>query len=282
MPNVLLSPNIGSFNGGRHQASGLTDVEDAKSLNQSNMWAISKDIYPKREKKMISPILRESSDGKPQSNRWLSRSITSPEIPLKQMTRSPRSDTELSNAGLNNVQAGHSASSASDGVIGIIQAENIMKEKIRRRYTDIRDAFQMLDLQRSFTVSVSDFRRVIHAFCVQLSDDQFNHLLVKIGAKKDSMINYISFLEKFRTGPVFISSEAKHLNSPVPRTADQRQESFEEVENRMRIKLSTSLSNFLKAVRLFDYNRDGHVQRNELKRCLDSACFKLSDANFEK
>ena len=35
-------------------------------------------------------------------------------------------------------------------------------------------------------------------------------------------------------------------------------------------------------MRLFDYNRDGHIQRHELRRVLENFCFKLSDVQFNK
>ena len=48
------------------------------------------------------------------------------------------------------------------------------------------------------------------------------------------------------------------------------------------MQISGQLQSVLKAVRLFDYNRDGKIQRHELRRILENFCFKLSDAQFDK
>ena len=38
----------------------------------------------------------------------------------------------------------------------------------------------MLDVGHNQTVTLENFRRVIHAFCLQLADDQLEHLLLKV------------------------------------------------------------------------------------------------------
>ncbi|XP_065054660.1 EF-hand calcium-binding domain-containing protein 6-like, partial [Rhopilema esculentum] len=166
-------------------------------------------------------------------------------------------------------------------IFGILKAENIIRENVRRKYSDMREAFQMLDVGHNQTVTLENFRRVIHAFCLQLADDQFEHLLLKIGTKDNGVINYVAFLEKFRVGPVMMS-EPQRFAQTTPRTSDGRSDSFEFVETKLREKLAAQLDGFMKAVRLFDYNRDGHVQRNELKRILDNCCFKLQEIHFNK
>ncbi len=89
MANMLLSPTIGSYSG---LQSSLADVEETQRKPSSREWSsYSKQKSPKKEKKMISPILRESI--KEPNNRPMSRSLTSPEIVLRK--RSPRSDTDL-------------------------------------------------------------------------------------------------------------------------------------------------------------------------------------------
>ena len=47
-------------------------------------------------------------------------------------------------------------------------------------------------------------------------------------------------------------------------------------------KLTSNFASFMKSVRLFDYNRDGHVQKNELKRILDSCGVKLQENQYTK
>ena len=42
------------------------------------------------------------------------------------------------------------------------------------------------------------------------------------------------------------------------------------------------LQSVLKALRLFDYNRDGQIQKHELRRVIENFCFRLSDEQFNK
>ena len=42
------------------------------------------------------------------------------------------------------------------------------------------------------------------------------------------------------------------------------------------------LQSVMKALRLFDYNRDGHIQKHELKRVIENFCFRLTDEQFNK
>ena len=46
--------------------------------------------------------------------------------------------------------------------------------------------------------------------------------------------------------------------------------------------MKKNMKDVLKAFRLFDYNRDGNIQRHELKRLLDNYCFKVTDQQYDK
>ena len=50
----------------------------------------------------------------------------------------------------------------------------------------------------------------------------------------------------------------------------------------LNFQLAPNISGFMKAVRLYDYNRDGHVQKHELKRILNSFGIKLKEYVFNK
>jgi Ca2+-binding EF-hand superfamily protein len=47
-------------------------------------------------------------------------------------------------------------------------------------------------------------------------------------------------------------------------------------------KIEKNLKNVIKALRLYDYNRDSHIQRHELRKVLESYCFRMSDNQFDK
>ena len=50
----------------------------------------------------------------------------------------------------------------------------------------------------------------------------------------------------------------------------------------MYLQVHKNLKNVIKALRLYDYNRDGHIQRHELRKVLENYCFKMSDQQFDK
>ena len=41
-------------------------------------------------------------------------------------------------------------------------------------------------------------------------------------------------------------------------------------------------SSIVKAMKLFDYNQNGCIQKHELRRILENFCFKMTDSQFEK
>ena len=38
----------------------------------------------------------------------------------------------------------------------------------------------------------------------------------------------------------------------------------------------------IKGLRLYDYNRDGYIQKKELRNVLENYCFKMNDQQFDK
>ena len=46
--------------------------------------------------------------------------------------------------------------------------------------------------------------------------------------------------------------------------------------------IEQNLKSVVKALQLFDYNRDGKIQRHEMRRVVENYCFKLSDQQYDK
>ena len=42
------------------------------------------------------------------------------------------------------------------------------------------------------------------------------------------------------------------------------------------------MKNVIKGLRLYDYNRDGHIQKHELRKVLENYCFRMNDEQYEK
>lgn len=69
------------------------------------------------------------------------------------------------------------------------------------------------------------------------------------------------------------------MNLP-PQSA--RELNVDMIEKMLRDKISGNLKAVVKALQLFDYNRDGKIQRHELRRVIENYCFKLNDQQFDK
>ena len=50
----------------------------------------------------------------------------------------------------------------------------------------------------------------------------------------------------------------------------------------MTFQIMKNTKNIVKAMRLYDYNRDNHIQRHELRKVLENYCFKMTDQQYDK
>ena len=58
--------------------------------------------------------------------------------------------------------------------------------------------------------------------------------------------------------------------------------SVDQVEASLREAVTLNLKDVLKGLRLFDYNRDGKIQRHELKKVLENYCFPLTNQLYDR
>ncbi|EDO28210.1 predicted protein, partial [Nematostella vectensis] len=65
-------------------------------------------------------------------------------------------------------------------------------------------------------------------------------------------------------------------------TKSPKEQSFADIEQQLRTKIAGQLQAVLKAIRLFDYNRDGQIQRHELRRVVENFCFRLTNEQFDR
>ncbi|PFX18293.1 EF-hand calcium-binding domain-containing protein 6 [Stylophora pistillata] len=171
-----------------------------------------------------------------------------------------------------------------DANLSFIEVESRLREKIRVNAAELRQALQTFDAEKTHTVTQSEFKRALDSFCVPLTEDQFEQLIKKIGTNRDGSVSYIEFLEKYHQrggtpeGLRFLGTLHKFNQTKSPGDAL----AMDEVENQLRRKMGGQLQSVMKALRLFDYNRDGHIQKHELKRVIENFCFRLTDEQFNK
>ena len=54
------------------------------------------------------------------------------------------------------------------------------------------------------------------------------------------------------------------------------------IERQLRDKIAVNTKNFMKALRLFDYNRDGKIQKHEMRKVIENYCFRMTDEQYDR
>nr|XP_039259918.1 EF-hand calcium-binding domain-containing protein 6-like [Styela clava] len=81
------------------------------------------------------------------------------------------------------------------------------------------------------------------------------------------------------------TADAKEQNQNLHRfvfTKPPQDVGIDTLERNLQQKIAGNLRNIVKGFQLFDYNRDGLIQRHELRRVLENYCFRFTDAQFDK
>ncbi|XP_031753958.1 EF-hand calcium-binding domain-containing protein 6 [Xenopus tropicalis] len=246
-------------------------------LGQQRLWnkfvagqrGAGKELPPGQDRIMSSSSFR---DLRPQT-----RGITFAGRPQSALSRS------LSRSSRSSVQSSlvSSVKSVRDPTLTPLEIEGIIYRRVNENEEDVTNAFLTLDTEQNFTVTRGEFYRVLQNFILPLTESQFNELLEKIPVNNNGTIPYLDFLAKFlRT-----SSSATCARS-VKRSWSCSQAnqvlSLNELEIRLKNTVSKNLKNVVRSCRLFDYNQNGQIQKQELRRILENCCFKMKTAEFEK
>ncbi|KAJ1165498.1 hypothetical protein NDU88_005925 [Pleurodeles waltl] len=169
--------------------------------------------------------------------------------------------------------------STPDPTLTLYDIEQILFEKAGEKEGELRSAFKTLDADENFTVTKGEFQRVIDTFLLPLTQKQFDALLSKIPVNRNGTIPYLSFLETY--SPVSRNVSTANTVKRSWSSANQNM-TLNQLEYKLKTKISANLKNVVRSFRLFDYNQNGHLQRHELRRILENYCFKMKDAEFEK
>lgn len=172
---------------------------------------------------------------------------------------------------------------SADPKLSFIEIESRMREKIRVNSAELRQAFQTFDSEKTHTITQSEFKRALESFCIPLTDDQFEQLIRKVGTNRDGTVSYLEFLDRYHhrggtpDGLRFLGNLHRFNQTKSPKGV-----ALDDVEDQLRKKMGGQLQSVMKALRLFDYNRDGKIQRHELRRVIENFCFRLTDEQFDK
>ncbi|XP_058252475.1 EF-hand calcium-binding domain-containing protein 6 [Hemibagrus wyckioides] len=183
----------------------------------------------------------------------------------------------------NNLQCDSASSvqSVADESLSSLDIERMLLQKVKDRKDDLKAAFRAFDVESSGSVTKGEFLRVIEGFLLPLTRSQFDGLFAKVPKRQNGTIPYMEFLKQY----------CKVSSSPIRsvscyRTASgsrgQRGWPLGELQCRLKDKIGGNVKNITRAFRLFDYNRDGQIQRHEMRRVLESYCFPLSHQEFHR
>uniref|UniRef100_A0A2C9KUP1 EF-hand domain-containing protein n=1 Tax=Biomphalaria glabrata TaxID=6526 RepID=A0A2C9KUP1_BIOGL len=192
------------------------------------------------------------------------------------------------------IRSGHSSSMESIGLLprqngensplishanmSSIEIESLVREKVRNKYDKLKQGFKLYDVDNNETVTKGEFRRVLEMYCMPLTADQFDSILAKIGTyKAGTTVNYSDFLNKFSG----IETAGKNWSARMD-IQGPKEVNMDILEKLLRDKINSNLRSVIKGLQMFDFNMDGKIQRHELRRVLDTHCFKFTDQQFEK
>ncbi|XP_041113180.1 EF-hand calcium-binding domain-containing protein 6-like isoform X2 [Polyodon spathula] len=167
---------------------------------------------------------------------------------------------------------GTSVRSAPDPRLSMADIEHILQKRTREMQDNLRRVFQGYDVECNLTVTKGEFRSVVEHFLLPLTEGQFKELLAKVPMKSNGSIPYMEFLKIFSRLSTVTSSSSK---------ANQTM-TLSEIQCCIKEKVSKNLKNTVRAFRLFDYNRDGHIQKHEFRRVIESYCFQMTNKEFSK
>ncbi|XP_069619468.1 EF-hand calcium-binding domain-containing protein 6 isoform X1 [Ranitomeya imitator] len=156
--------------------------------------------------------------------------------------------------------------------------EKILYQRVNELQEDLKNAFLVLDVDQSFTVTKGQLYQVLKNFIISLTQPQYEELLTKIMVLDNGTIPYVEFLAQFlRDGTCGSQVKRRWSCSQANQVM-----TLNELETRLKQMISNNLKNFVRSCRLFDYNQNGQIQKHELRRVLENYCFKMKNVEYEK
>ncbi|XP_070545178.1 EF-hand calcium-binding domain-containing protein 6-like isoform X2 [Ptychodera flava] len=167
--------------------------------------------------------------------------------------------------------------------LSIIEIENILRDKIQQNYYDLKQAFQNYDIDQSLSITKGELRRVLETFMLPFTADQFDAVMAKVSTNPNGTVNYCQFLDRYGQGGAAMK-ESKWTSSGhrYQYTRSPQEMGIDHMERLLKERISANFKNVIKAFRLFDYNRDGRIQRHEMRKVLENYCFRMTDNQFDR
>ncbi|KAM4037214.1 EF-hand calcium-binding domain-containing protein 6 isoform 1-T2 [Anomaloglossus baeobatrachus] len=156
--------------------------------------------------------------------------------------------------------------------------ERILYQRVNELQEDLKNAFLVLDVDRTFTVTRGQLYQVLKNFIIPLTPPQYEDLLTKIMILDNGTIPYLEFLAQF----LRVGTGGSQVKRRWSMSQGNQVMTINELETRLKQMISNNLKNIVRSCRLFDYNQNGQIQKHELRRVLENYCFKMKAAEYEK
>ncbi|KAG8185328.1 hypothetical protein JTE90_008233 [Oedothorax gibbosus] len=150
--------------------------------------------------------------------------------------------------------------------------KNRLAELISSKGGDLIQACRNFDRRNTNKIPKAQFRQVLRTFCFPITSAQFDALSKEVNLNDFGKINYNDFFTKL--------SNKKSI--PTPKSSEKISDDLpvDEVELRIKEKIKSRLYDVIRAFWLFDINKDGNIQKAEMRRIIRNYCFDLSEDLF--
>ncbi|XP_040609995.1 EF-hand calcium-binding domain-containing protein 6 isoform X2 [Mesocricetus auratus] len=154
--------------------------------------------------------------------------------------------------------------------------ERILSQKISNKKDEMRKVFQVLDPTHRQTVTKGELKRVITAFLLPLTREQFQDLLAQIPLTSSGNVPYLEFLSRFGGIDLNINVIKRGNGNEIDYSR-----TIKEFEAQLIEKIFRNMKTLEKVFHLIDVNNTGVVQSQELRRVLEIFCLKMKDEEYE-
>ncbi|TKS91016.1 EF-hand calcium-binding domain-containing protein 6 [Collichthys lucidus] len=105
-------------------------------------------------------------------------------------------------------------------------------------------------------------------------------MLSQVCVRSGETVDYMQFLMSFGRAPT--AHRVCSSRSSVRRAPKNTSMSLSDIQKHLKKKIGGNLRTVIRVFRLFDYNREGHIQQHEFRRILDNYCIHLTDKEFQR
>ncbi|KAF6339248.1 EF-hand calcium binding domain 6 [Rhinolophus ferrumequinum] len=180
------------------------------------------------------------------------------------------------NAFGNMVRPSSSTTAFANPILSFFDVQRILFQRMTDKGDELIKAFELLDVNHSLTVSKSELQRVVSAFLLPLTSEQFRDVLAQIPLTSSGAVPYLEFLSRF--GGI-------DLNINVIRRGSENKmnccRTLKELEIQVGEKIFKNIRTVIKALELIDVSKTGLVQPRELRRVLETFCVKMKDDEYK-